>query len=62
MNSNFRKLVFFVLLVGLAVVGYQYMIKPANKDLADAQAKVDSKMEQKRLNAYNSGFISSLLC
>jgi type IV pilus assembly protein PilO len=46
MNSNFRKLVFFVLLVGLSVVGYQYMIKPANKDLAEAQAKVDSKMEQ----------------
>ncbi|MEJ2646868.1 MAG: type 4a pilus biogenesis protein PilO [Sedimentisphaerales bacterium] len=46
MNSNFRKIVFFILLVGLAIVGYQYMIKPANKDLADAQAKVDAKMEQ----------------
>ncbi len=46
MNTNFRKLVFFVLLAGLSIVGYQYMIKPANKDLAEAQAKVDAKMEQ----------------
>jgi type IV pilus assembly protein PilO len=46
MTSNFRKAVFFILLVGLAVVGYQYMIKPANKDLADIKAKVDSKLEQ----------------
>jgi type IV pilus assembly protein PilO len=46
MNSNFRKIVFFILLLGLSVVGYQYMIKPANKDLADAQAKVDAKMGQ----------------
>jgi len=46
MTSNFRKIVFFVLLVGLAVVGYQYMIKPANKDLAEIKAKVDSKLEQ----------------
>jgi type IV pilus assembly protein PilO len=46
MTSNFRKAVFFVLLVGLAIVGYQYMIKPANKDLAEIKAKVDSKLEQ----------------
>lgn len=46
MNSNFRKIVFFILLAGLAVVGYQYMIKPANKDLAEAQAKVEAKMDQ----------------
>jgi type IV pilus assembly protein PilO len=46
MNNNFRKIVFFILLAGLAVVGYQYMIKPANKDLADAQAKVEAKMDQ----------------
>jgi type IV pilus assembly protein PilO len=46
MNSNFRKLVFFVLLAGLAIGGYQFMIKPANKVLAEAQEKVDSKMEQ----------------
>ncbi|MBN1972315.1 MAG: type 4a pilus biogenesis protein PilO [Sedimentisphaerales bacterium] len=46
MNSNFRKLVFFILLVGLGAVGYQFMIKPANKDLAEKQAKVEAKMEQ----------------
>ena len=46
MNSNFRKFVFLVLLVGLGAVGYQYMIKPANKNLADKQAKVEAKMEQ----------------
>ena len=46
MNSNFRKFVFLVLLVGLGAVGYQYMIKPANKNLADQQAKVEAKMEQ----------------
>ena len=46
MTSNFRKAVFFILLVGLAVVGYQYMIKPANKDLAEIKAKDDSKQEQ----------------
>jgi type IV pilus assembly protein PilO len=46
MTSNFRKVVFFVLLVGLAVIGYQYMIKPANKELAEIKAKVDSKLEQ----------------
>lgn len=46
MNSNFRKFVFLILLVGLGVVGYQYMIKPANKILAEKQAKVEAKMEQ----------------
>ncbi|GAF99146.1 unnamed protein product, partial [marine sediment metagenome] len=34
MTSGFRKAVFSVLLFGVAVVGYQYMIKPANRDLA----------------------------
>ena len=46
MNSNFRKVVFFILLVGLAVGGYQYMIKPANQNLAKKQAKVDSDLEK----------------
>ena len=46
MTSSFRKIVFFVLLAGLAVVGYHYMIKPANKDLAEAKGKVDTKLAQ----------------
>ncbi len=44
MTSGMRKLVFFALLVGVAVAGYQYMIKPANKQLAEAKASVDSKL------------------
>jgi type IV pilus assembly protein PilO len=46
MVSGFRKAVFFVLLLGVAVVGYQYMIKPANKHLADAKAKVQAKLDK----------------
>ena len=46
MTSSFRKIVFFILLAGLAVVGYHYMIKPANKDLAEAKGKVDTKLAQ----------------
>jgi type IV pilus assembly protein PilO len=30
--------------VGVAAAGYQYMIKPANKQLAEAKAAVDSKL------------------
>jgi len=44
MTSGFRKAVFLVLLLGLAVVGYQYMIKPANRHLADAKARVETKL------------------
>lgn len=46
MTSGFRKAVFFVLLIGLAVVGYQYMIRPANKHLAEAKQRVDAKLEK----------------
>jgi type IV pilus assembly protein PilO len=44
MTSGLRKAVFFALLLGVAVVGYQYMIKPANKNLAEAQNRVDAKL------------------
>ncbi len=44
MTSSIRKLVFFVLLVGVAVAGYQYMIKPANKHLAEAKTRVNTKL------------------
>jgi len=44
MTSGLRKAVFFVLLLGVAVVGYQYMIKPANKNLAEAKNRVDAKL------------------
>jgi type IV pilus assembly protein PilO len=46
MTGNFRKVVFFILLLGVAVIGYQYMIKPANKNLAEAKSRVDNKVAQ----------------
>ena len=46
MTGNFRKTVFFVLLLGVAVVGYQYMIKPANKHLAETKGRVEAKSTQ----------------
>jgi type IV pilus assembly protein PilO len=46
MTGNFRKIVFFVVLVGVAVVGYQYMIKPANAHLAESKRRVDGKLSQ----------------
>ena len=46
MTSNFRKAVFFVLLLGVAVIGYQYMIKPANKNLVETKERVATKRTQ----------------
>ncbi len=46
MTSGFRKAVFFVLLLGVTVVGYQYMIKPANKNLAEAKGRVQAKLDK----------------
>lgn len=44
MTGGLRKAVFFALVIGLTVVGYQYMIKPANTNLAEAKARVDVKL------------------
>jgi type IV pilus assembly protein PilO len=46
MTSNFRKLVFFVLLLGVAYVAYQYMIKPANKNLAEQKVRLQAKLSK----------------
>jgi len=46
MTSGFRKAVFSVLLFGVAVVGYQYMIKPANRHLADTKGRLETKLTQ----------------
>jgi type IV pilus assembly protein PilO len=46
MTSGFRKLVFFILLLGIPVLGYQYMIKPANKHLTEAKARVEAKLSE----------------
>jgi type IV pilus assembly protein PilO len=43
MTSGLRKVVFFVLLVGVACIAYQFMIKPANKRLAEDKAKLQVK-------------------
>ena len=44
MTDHFRKVVFFVLLLGVAGVGYRYMIKPANRHLAEAKWQVQAKL------------------
>ena len=44
MKSGLRKIVFFVLLLGVALVAYQYMIKPANKNLAEQKKRCYAKM------------------
>ena len=41
MTSGFRQAIFFALLLGGAVAGYQFMIKPANQSLAEARQRVD---------------------
>ena len=46
MTGNLRKVVFLILLVSVAVVGYVYMIKPANAHLAEAKSRVDAKLAQ----------------
>jgi len=46
MTSGFRKAVFSALLFGVAIVGYQYMIKPANSRLADTKGRLETKLAQ----------------
>ena len=46
MIDSFRKAVFFVLLVGVSVIGYQYMIKPANIHLSEAKERVQVKLSK----------------
>ena len=43
MTSGLRQAIFFVLLVGVAGAGYQYMIKPANQHLAVAKQRLEGK-------------------
>jgi Tfp pilus assembly protein PilO len=44
MTSGLRKAVFFVLLLGVAYAAYQYMIKPANRHLAEQKARLQTKL------------------
>jgi type IV pilus assembly protein PilO len=46
MTSGFRKIVFSALLFGVTIVGYQYMIKPANRHLADTKGRLETKLVQ----------------
>lgn len=46
MTSGFRKIVFATLLCGVGIVGYRYMIKPANKNLADSKGRLETKLAQ----------------
>ena len=43
MTGILRKVVFVALLIGLAWAGYQYMIKPANRDLAQTRQRNQAK-------------------
>jgi len=45
MTGNIRKAIFFVLLLTLAYLAYAFMIKPANKDLADQREKVQQDLK-----------------
>jgi len=44
MTSGLRKVVFFILLLGVALLAYQYMIKPANRHLAEHKVRVRTKL------------------
>jgi len=44
MTSNIRKIIFFVLLIGLSFVAYQKMIKPANEDMNAKKARIEVQL------------------
>ena len=44
MAMYLRKIVFFVLLLGVAYIAYQYMIKPANRNLAEKKIQIEKKL------------------
>lgn len=46
MTGGFRKLLFFVLLIGVSYLAYQFMIKPGNARLDAEKATVASQMDK----------------
>lgn len=44
MTSKLRKILFLVLLIGIAPVSYRYMIKPANERMAKQQEHIQGKL------------------
>ena len=46
MTSGLRKFLLFIVVVGVVLIAHRYMIKPANKRLAQARASVQSKLDK----------------
>jgi len=46
MSSGIRKLVLFILLVGVSYVAYRYMIMPANQHLSEQRIRVETKLNK----------------
>lgn len=46
MTSGMRKVVCFILVLGVTLIAYQYMIKPANEELVKAKDKVQKKLDK----------------
>ena len=46
MNSDLRKAVLLVLMLGVTYLAYRYMIKPANTGLAEQKARVQTKLDK----------------
>ena len=44
MTGGLRKIVFFFLLLAITYIAYKYMIKPANENLAQQKARVQTKL------------------
>jgi len=52
MSGVLRNIIFFVLLVGLAIVAYHFMIKPANQDLVQSKSRMEVKLA--KLNQFET--------
>jgi len=46
MNSNKRKLVFMILLIGVCFIAYRYMIKPASENFAEQKQQLQIQMNK----------------
>ncbi len=46
MSSGVKKIIFFLVLIGILYIGYQYMIKPANRHLAEARQRTEEKIDK----------------
>jgi type IV pilus assembly protein PilO len=57
MKSGLRKAVFFISLLGVACVAYQYMIKPANKNLAAQNARLQANLV--KLSEYEKATVAA---